>query len=299
MPQSAPLNTVLAIDIGGTKMLGALVTEGEVSMPVQIATPTDGNPDQWLAKLLDAAPGWTGRYSAVGAAVTGLIVDGFWSSLNPNTLPVPPDYPLAKSLVRLTGTPALVVNDAQAAAWGEFALGAGQGTRNCVFLTVSTGIGGGVVANGQLLTGLAGHFGQFLSEIPGDAPFESHAAGRWIAKAACAVGHDVDARAVFEAAKRGEGWAETICELSARQLAVACANIQLALAPERIVIGGSIGLAAGYIDRINKALSELPLRQRPSLIAAQLGTHAGIVGIAQLALTSTIREVNNRGKDNV
>ena len=164
---------------------------------------------------------------------------------------------------------------------------------------MSTGIGGGVVVNGQLLTGLAGHFGQFLSEMPADAPFENQAAGRWIAKAARADGHDVDARAVFEAAARGEDWAEAICELSARRLAMACANIQLALAPERIVIGGSIGLAAGYIDRINKALSELPPRQRPSLVAAQLGTNAGIVGVAQLALTSTNTDDNNRGKDDV
>ena len=285
MTHMAPQETVLAIDIGGTKILGALVRDGAVVDPVQIATPDHGAPGQWIAELLDQAPAWQGRYARVAAAVTGLVDNGRWLALNPKTLAVPDDYPLVEVLTELTGKPALAVNDAQAAAWGEFTRGAGQGTHNCVFLTISTGVGGGVVVNDRLLTGLAGHFGQFHAETPDSAPFESMVAGRWIAEAAKAEGQDMDARGVFAAAARGEGWAERICALSATRIATACANIQLALAPDRIVIGGSIGLSDGFIARLDERLSPLPARQRPTLIPAQLGAQAGIVGIAQLALS--------------
>ena len=297
MPNLAPQDSVLAIDIGGTKILGALVSGATISDPVQISTPEGGDPRDWLSDLLARAPAWQGCYARVGAAVTGLIDDGRWSALNPKTLSIPADYPLVETLQALTGKPALAANDAQAAAWGEFTLGAGQGTQTCVFLTVSTGIGGGAVVNGQLLTGLAGHFGQFHAETPTSAPFESQAAGRWIAEVARAAGHDMDARGVFTAAASGAAWAEEICALSAQRIATACANIQLALAPDCIVIGGSIGLSPGYLDRLITSLSDLPSRQRPGLVAAQLGAQAGIVGVAQLALSSAHREINNRGND--
>ncbi len=295
MTGASPFETVLAIDIGGTKILGALVSDDAIVDPVQIATPTNGDPRDWIAALLQKAPSWTGRYAQVGAAVTGLIDDGIWSALNLKTLTIPPDYPLAATLTELTGKPARAVNDAQAAAWGEFTKGAGRDTHTCVFLTISTGMGGGVVVNDRLLTGLAGHFGQFHSETPTSAPFESVATGRWIAETARAKGHDTDARGVFEAAMNKQTWAEEICALSARRIATACANIQLALAPERIVIGGSIGLATGFIARLEHALSDLPQRQRPQLVAAQLGAQAGIVGVAQLALSAAKNSSSKKG----
>lgn len=278
--------SVLAIDIGGTKILGALVQGRVVSDAYQIQTPTSPDPRSWIAMLLECAPHWYGRYHRVGAAVTGVVEDGYWSALNPRTLTIPDNYPIQDTLVELTGLPATVANDAQAAAWGEYRFGAGQGTRNCVFLTVSTGIGGGVIVNGTLLNGLAGHFGQFRNEEGLETPFESRVAGRWIAEAASLAGYDLDAKGVFEAAEHNEQWAQEIRAQSAARLGRLCANIQLALAPERIVIGGSIGLARGFIEQISASIWDLPPRQRPLLVAAQLGGHAGIVGIAHLAMSS-------------
>lgn len=277
---------VLAIDIGGTKMLGALVRGRFISDPFQIPTPASSDPRAWIEALLESAPGWQGRYRRIGAAVTGVIENGHWSALNPGTLTIPDNYPIEDVLTGLAGVPALAVNDAQAAAWGEFCFGAGQGANSCVFLTISTGIGGGVVANGALLQGLAGHFGQFRDEDRPEIPFESRAAGRWMAEAARLAGHEVDARDVFRAARSGEAWACDICGQSARRIGRLCTNIQLAFAPERIIIGGSIGLAPGFIEQIADSISDLPPRQRPLLVAAQLGGHAGIVGIAHLAMSS-------------
>lgn len=297
MSEGAATDTVLAIDIGGTKILGALVSGMTITEPVEIPTPGSGDPRGWIADLLDRALNWRGRYGLVGAAVTGVIEDGLWSALNPKTLSIPPDYPLTDMLSELTGAPAIALNDAQAAAWGEYRLGAGQGTQSCVFLTLSTGIGGGVVAGGQLLRGMAGHFGQFRADVADKTPIESLAAGRWMAEAARAQGHDTDARGVFQAGANGEAWADDIIALSAGRIATLCVNIQLGLAPERIIIGGSIGLAPGFIARITASFSDLPPRQRPVLVAAQLGGRAGIVGIAQIALPSEGNTINQREND--
>lgn len=281
MPEAG--DTVLAIDIGGTKMLGALVRGKTVSDVVHMPTPSSGEPHAWIESLLAAAPEWSGRYGRVGAAVTGLVDDGHWMALNRATLSLPDRYPLVSTLQALTGKPAVAINDAQAAAWGEFSFGAGQGTQNLVFLTVSTGIGGGVVAGGRLLVGLAGHFGQLKDDIASPAPLESFVAGRYMAEAAKEAGVETDARGVFQAADAGEDWAAAIRLQSARRVATLCANIQLMLAPEKIVIGGSIGLAPGFIGQIDNFLEPLPAHRKPALRAAELGAQAGLIGVAALA----------------
>ena len=288
MPSPNPSleDTVLAIDIGGTKVLGALVSGSAISDVVEMPTSPSGDPRLWIGNLLQQAPTWRGRYGRIGAAVTGVVENGHWSALNPKTLSIPSNYPLTEMLAELAGARAVALNDAQAAAWGEFRLGAGLGTRNCVFLTLSTGIGGGVVIDGQLQTGLAGHFGLFRADIDDPTPIESHTTGRWMAEMARAEGHITDARGVFEAAKNGDAWAEAIIAVSARRIATLCANIQLAFAPEKIIIGGSIGLAPGFMGSISAWFDDLPERVRPTLVAAQLGGQAGIVGIAQIASSS-------------
>jgi N-acetylmannosamine-6-phosphate 2-epimerase/N-acetylmannosamine kinase len=298
MATPASHKTVLAIDIGGTKILGALVSGSAISDVVEIATPSSGDPRSWIADLLQRAPNWRGRYSRVGAAVTGVVENGLWSALNPKTLSIPSNYRLTEMLSELAGAPAVALNDAQAAAWGEFCRGAGQGTRNCVFLTLSTGIGGGVVIDEKLQTGLAGHFGLFRADIADPTPIESHSTGRWMAEMARAEGHATDARGVFEAANTGDAWAEAIIALSARRIATLCANIQLGFAPEKIIIGGSIGLATGFMARISGWFDDLPERLRPTLVAAQLGGQAGIVGIAQIASSSEGTMINQREHEN-
>lgn len=276
------METVLAIDIGGTKTMGALITGAEVSDVVTLPTDQASGPDAWLAAIARHFPPSKGRYARVAAAVSGLIDDGRWSALNPATLNLPAGYPLAQRLQHVFTVPAFAANDAQAAAWGEYRFGAGEG-EDMVFLTISTGIGGGVVLNGRPLLGLAGHFGLLGSSSP-DGPLENTISGRWIAASARASGRDVDAVGVFTAAARAEAWAERIIGTSAQRVARLCADIQLQLDPRRIVIGGGIGLAPGFLDRIQAQLAGLNSRLRPNLVAARLGTQAGLVGVAGLSL---------------
>lgn len=276
-------DTVLALDIGGTKMLAALVRGDTVVETHKMPTPRSGDPEQWLTALFDAISGWKGRYDTVGVAVTGIIDDGCWSPLNRKTLDIPDRFPLVATVRRLAGLDAvLAANDAQAAAWGEYCFGAGQG-QDLVFLTISTGIGGGIVVNGHLLGGLAGHFGLLRSLDEDAGVLEDHVSGNWIAAQAAPHQAGATAREVFEAAAAGHAWARAIIQASVRQTALLCRNIQLVLDPARIVIGGGIGLAPGYLESVRQALGSLPPRLTPQLHAAALAERAGVVGIADLA----------------
>jgi N-acetylmannosamine-6-phosphate 2-epimerase/N-acetylmannosamine kinase len=96
-------------------------------------------------------------------------------------------------------------------------------------------------------------------------------------------GHAADAAEVFERARRGEGWADTIVSQSAFRVATLCRDIQMMLDPAQIVIGGGIGLADGYLARIGGHLSDIAPRFAPNLVAAKLGSRAGIIGAADLA----------------
>jgi N-acetylmannosamine-6-phosphate 2-epimerase/N-acetylmannosamine kinase len=275
---------VLAIDIGGTKTMAALVTGNQLSDIVTFPTDQAAGPDAWLAAVAQHFSPARSGFSRVAAAVSGLIDEGRWSALNPATLRLPAGYALTPRLEQLFSVPAFAVNDAQAAAWGEYRYGSGR-REDMVFLTISTGIGGGIVLNGRLLQGLAGHFG-LLRSGSADGPVENAISGRWIASQASARGHDVTAIGVFAAANGGEAWAQQIIDASAQKIGLLCADIQLMLDPRHIVIGGGIGLAPGFLERVQAQIAGLSPRLRPEIVAAQLGAQAGLVGAANLSLES-------------
>lgn len=276
---------VVALDIGGTKIAAALMEAGSVVDRREVQTQVSMGVDAWMDAVADCARPWRGRYEAVGAAVTGLVDGGIWSAPNPQTLAVPAGFPIEAELSARLGAPARAWNDAQAAAWGEYRRGAGRGIggRTMVFVTVSTGVGGGIVAGGRLLGGLAGHFGQWrLGDETGGPPAEAAISGRWIAAKAQAAGRPADSRAVFDAWRQGEGWAAEIVGASVRRAAALLLNIHLALDPAPIVVGGGVGLAPGYLEAVGAEHGVLPPRLRPRLTPALLGADAGLVGAAEL-----------------
>ncbi|MBP1884654.1 putative N-acetylmannosamine-6-phosphate 2-epimerase [Sinorhizobium mexicanum] len=274
--------TVLAVDIGGTKTMAALVKGTVIADEILVPTAREAGPDAWLEAVAERTAQWRGRYARIGFAVTGLVQDGRWSALNPATLGIPHGYPLVDRATRLFGKPVFAMNDAQAAAWGEYKFGAGSG-ENLVFLTISTGIGGGIVINGRPLPGLAGHFGLIRGPSQGRSPLEDETSGRWITVEALKAGHEAEAAKVFENARQGAPWARAIVSQSALRAATLCRDIQLMLDPNQIVIGGGVGLAAGYIDEMREHLKDVAPRLAPRLVAAKLGGRAGIIGVADLA----------------
>lgn len=279
------MTAVLAVDMGGSKLLVALVDDGRVVTRFETPTDRSAGAGGWVTQVATMAAPLVGHFDRIGVAVTGRVDGGMWSALNTDTLDVPDRYPLAEQVAARLGATPVLANDGQAAAWGEYLHGAGAGL-DMVFLTISTGIGGGIVANGKLLTGrsgLAGNFGQALPLTGEAVRLEDNASGRWIARAATLQGHDCDARSVFAAASGGADWADRLVRTAAERVARLCRNLQITLDPTVIVIGGGIGLAAGFLDRVRSCFDELPPHLHPSLARAALGSDAGVIGIAALA----------------
>ena len=280
---AAAPRTDLALDIGGSKSAAALLRAGRVIARVEVATRREAGPDAWLAELAAAARPWSGRYGGCAAAVSGLVVSGTWTAVNPAVLPVPAAYPLVARLRAAFDVPAVALNDAQAAAWGEHVHGAGEGG-DLVFVTVSSGVGGGIVLDGRLLTGrggLAGHVGQLRH---GGESLEARASGFALARMAAAAGVTADARAVFAAAARGDAWAESALEGAAGALAGALRDLHVVLDPGLFVLGGGVGLVPAFRTRVASALDALswPGGLRPRLVGAALGHDAGLIGAAAM-----------------
>ena len=230
---------------------------------------------------------WSGRFDRVGVAVTGLVTEGLWTALNPTTLPIPPNTPLNARLREAFGVEHVTsVNDAQAAAWGEYRFGAGRG-RDMMFVTVSSGVGGGIVRDGTLQRGsrgLAGSLGQ--TTTPDGQRLESHASGFGIAQGARSVGKPDDTRVIFAALENDEEWARDLVSAAATELAHALVNAQRLIDPDVIVVGGGIGLLPPYQTLLREALDTVDPIVRPEIRIAELGVLAGVIGIADLALKS-------------
>ncbi|MBW0675278.1 N-acetylmannosamine kinase, partial [Escherichia coli] len=228
----------------------------------------------------------------VAIASTGIIRDGSLLALNPHNLGGLLHFPLVKTLEQLTNLPTIAINDAQAAAWAEYQALEGDIT-DMVFITVSTGVGGGVVSGGKLLTGpggLAGHIGHTLADPHGPVCgcgrtgcVEAIASGRGIAAAAQGELAGADARTIFTRAGQGDEQAQQLIHRSARTLARLIADIKATTDCQCVVVGGSVGLAEGYLALVETYLAQEPAAFHVDLLAAHYRHDAGLLGAALLA----------------
>ncbi len=288
-PASPASLSGVAIDLGGTKIAAARIEDGRIVNEASVPTTATADATAQVAEIarLAARVGYR-RDMALGVAVAGRIdAGGHWHAVNTDTLSGIAAVPLADRIAEALG-PATCLNDAAAAALAEARLGAGRGHANFAYLTVSTGIGGGLVLGGRLVTsrsGLAGHVG-FATTPEGRArcgsgrlgTVESVAGGRALAAAAQADGRTADARMICDAARAGEGWADTLVDRSARAVAALIADLTTTLGLDGVALGGSIGLSEGYIDRVRRALGAEPPLFRVPVEAAALGTAAPLFG---------------------
>lgn len=283
--------TGVAVDVGGTKIAVARYAEGCQIARAQVHTRADEDMSGLLASI--EALFEDVRYrrgEPLGFAMTGRISeDGTWSAVNAGTLPQIQGAALGAALEDRFGSLVSLRNDAASAALAEVRFGAGQGSRAFAYLTVSTGIGGGIVLDGQPLAspdGLAGHIG-FLSSPHSDRPcgsgrqrtVESVAGGRAIAAAAEELtGKELDARAVFEGWQREDAWAAEIVDPAAAAIACLCSDLRLAFGLDRIALGGSIGFAPGFREAIVARVANEPDLFRVPVVSAEIGGDSALVG---------------------
>lgn len=301
---------VAALDIGGTKIAGALVDgHGRIQARTQRATPArqDGETvmqavEQVLGDLA-ASPLW-GRASVLGIGSAGP-VDASAGTVSPVNVPGWRGFPLVERVRAATGgLPVELIGDGVAITAAEHWQGAARGHDNALCMVVSTGVGGGLVLGGRLHpgpTGNAGHIGHISVDLDGEpcpcgarGCVEGLASGPNIARRALADGWlpgpdgDTSAAAVADAARRGDPVAVASFGRAAQALAAGIAATATLVEIDIAVIGGGVGKAGDVLFApLRKALADyatLSFVQRLTVVPAQMGTDAGLVGAAAAAL---------------
>ncbi|GAB2782197.1 ROK family protein [Streptomyces daliensis] len=297
---------VAALDIGGTKIAGALVAgDGGLLARAQRPTPARAEGGAVMAAVgevldeLAASPEWP-RAGAVGIGSAGP-VDAKAGTVSPVNIPGWRDYPLVSGVrEHVGGLPVTLVGDGVAMTAAEHWQGAARGRAGALCMVVSTGVGGGLVLGGRLHpgpTGNAGHIGHISVDLDGDpcpcggrGCVERIASGPNIARRALEAGWrpaadgDTSAAAVAAAARDGDPVAAASFGRAARALAAGIAATATLVEIEIAVIGGGVANAGDVLFApLREALDEfatLSFVRGLEVAPAQMGTDAGLVGAA-------------------
>ena len=308
----------VGIDIGGTKIAGALVNrEGKLLKELRVPTPAT-DPDA----IVDAVVGLIKTLSE-GEVVTaaGVAAAGFIDAEQANIVYAPNigwrNEPFKAKLEAKLDIPVFIENDANAAGWAEFRHGAGRGFKHMVMLTIGTGVGGAVVVDSHLLRGgfgIAGELGHMRLIEDGEpcgcgnnGCLESYGSGTALLKSAKTLAASGDATGgrlreleaaageltgtqVYQAIQEGDPGALALLRQLGTHIGTAIGSLVAILDPEVVVIGGGVSAAGDLLlDPIREAyLAHLPARGfRPELkiVAAEFLNDAGLVGAADLVLS--------------
>jgi len=296
--------TTIGLDLGGTKIAAAVVDDGRVIARLRRATPQTGA-DDVIAALSETARVLLERHpdvTAVGIGCPGpLDFERGRVRFAPNIAGME-DAPLVDALQHALGLNVVLENDANAAGYAEHRYGAARDLPTSVYVTLSTGIGGGIFVGDRVLRGahgLAGEIGH-MTLLPGGpvggdghaGSWEAIAAGRAMARDASYVfSRSLSTAELFAQAQAGDVKALAIVDNAARFTGVGLANIVKVIDPHGFVLGGGVtGVGAFYLDRVRAAFAEASRGYpQPQLRVAELGDDAGVIGAAAVAAVEVAR----------
>lgn len=308
----------IGVDVGGTKVLGGVVDpDGNVLVHARRDTPRQGGTEltQTIADVaLELMKLFT--VESVGISAAGFVSSDRKTMLASPNIAGWNGVNLDHELSALIGLSVVIENDANAAAWGEARFGAGQDEDHVMLLTIGTGIGGGVVANGELYRGAFGVAAEFghMRVVPeghlcgcgARGCFEQYASGNALlrhAREAIAASPEVarnllslgdgtvaglTGKHVTDAAREGDAVALAAFNTTAQWLGAGIASLSVILDPACVIIGGGV-IDAGEIllaptrAAVERYMPFVGKHPTPSIIAAELGNEAGLVGVADLA----------------
>lgn len=305
----------IGIDIGGTKIAGALVdSEGVIISENRVPTPAHDS-DEIAQAVVDLIRELSSGHKVIGA---GVAAAGFIDAEQSNIVYAPNlswrNEPFKAKLEAQLEIPVLIENDANAAGWAEFRYGAGRGSKHMVMLTIGTGVGGAVIADSKLLRGgfgIAGELGhlrvvpegllcgcgqhgcieqygsgtallRMAKQLAGSGKPE----GRRLAELSSTVG-ELSGNEVYQAIMEGDAGALELVSDLGSWLGQAAASLAAVLDPQVLVIGGGVSSVGDILlNPIRESfLEHLPARGfRPELEvrAAEFVNDAGVVGAADL-----------------
>lgn len=307
----------VGIDIGGTKIAGGLVDEnGTIVQRDRRSTPTR-NPESVESAIVELVLEYKSEHEV---DAVGIGFAGFIDEKRSRVLLAPnlgwTDEPLKLAIESKVGLPVVVENDANAAAWGEYKHGAGRGVTDMVCVTVGTGIGGGLVFDGNLYRGAHGIAAEIghLGVEPGGrlcgcgnrGCWEQYASGNALVREARVLAAErrdeaevlldlgdgtpegVQGKHISEAARLGDAVALAAFDSLARWLGVGMADVTALLDPACFIIGGGVSEAGDLLLGATRrafiaSLSGRDSRPIPEIRLAELGNDAGMIGAADLA----------------
>ncbi len=315
----------IGVDLGGTNVKVAIVDyEGHIVYSNSVPTRAEMGYEYTISNIiaeiqtsLKETQIPKGDIGGIGFGLPGQVdyEKGFVHSL-PN-IPGWMNVPLGQIMEDKFGLPTKADNDVNVATLGEFAHGAGKGAKDVVCITVGTGIGAGIIANGQMIRGAsmaAGELGHMiLKDQGGDicgcgqtGCLETLASGPSIVKLAhdyvmggksckfkeLAINTPITSQIVGEAANMGDAVSKRIFEIIGYWIGIALANTVNLLNPEKIVIGGGVAQAGDILfNPIRETVQKRSLKvaaDAVEIVPAQLGESAGVVGASILANSNLV-----------
>ena len=311
----------IGIDVGGTKVLGGVVdSHGNILTTHREDTPKSGGTDLTQA-VIGVIQELLAQYPEKEIAAVGISAAGFVSSDRQTMLAAPNiagwnGVNLHNEIKKEILLPVVIENDANAAAWGEAKYGAGRGENDVMMLTIGTGIGGGLVNDGELYRGAFGVAGEFghVRVVPNGIEcgcgahgcFEQYASGsalkrhlreeierspekaeKLLARAGGKI-ENLKGDHIMAAAREGDPLAIAAFNTTGDWLGAGIATIAMVVDPACVVIGGGVAEAGEILMVPTRAAIEkyMPFNKKhpsPKVFAAKLGNDAGLVGVADLA----------------
>jgi glucokinase len=317
----APGELCLALDFGGTKIAAGLVNwrSGRILRQERSHTAWERGAEVQIADMLALvrrlrlSPAEMGTSSCVGVSFGGPVDVASGIVLHSHRVPGWDQLPLAARLREVLARPVVMENDANAVALGEYRYGAGRGVEALVYLTVSTGIGGGIVLGGRLWRGshgLAGEIGHMVVRVGGPlcscgnrGCLESLASGLSIARRACEAldqqgqsthllalaggqREGITAEVVFRAAQAGDALAAAVVRAAAEDLGLGIAMLCSIVDPARVILGGGVAKAGEpLLAPVREAFRRhaFPmLAGHVDIVPAQFPDDGGLLGAAAL-----------------
>lgn len=311
----------IGVDLGATNVRAAVIAREDGAVRASASQPTgaaDG-PERGVRRIGDliervlAEAGTpTGAVAGIGIGSTGPLDSERGLILSPWTMPGWDEVPIGSLLAERFGLPVYLDNDANVAALGEHWVGAGRGCADMVYVTVSTGIGAGIIINDRLHRGVGGNAGEVglmtlalggpaLEDV--DGAWEALAAGPAIARLGreraddallAAAGGDparITGKLVAELAAAGNPTARGILDEVADVLGAGLANLLVVLAPQIVVLGGGVMESWDLLQPRMVATARARVRPLPGLdaipiVRAALGDRAGLFGAARLVFVA-------------
>ena len=277
---------LIGVDLGGTKITAALIENEQIIKQYTCPTPFDQEQNVVVDAISNAIiQVYDAEILGIGIGVPGLVDLENNTVLDVANIPSWKVVPLKQMLEARFQKRVLVNNDANCFALGEKHFGKGRPYRNFVGVTLGTGLGGGIIINDHLYSGQLGGAGEFGCVFYKESTVESYCSGQFFKN------KNLDGKEMAEKAKAGDADAQKLFDELGYHIAQGLSNILFALAPEAIILGGSVSKSYPLFEKgMRKAFEDFPFQKMYQNLKIEISddTNMAVLGASSLVLDSLV-----------